>query len=60
MEEEKKEEKAEEKKEEETKKETKKIPGVEQAKKAVGMVRGIVGKINSLIRGIFGSLKKKK
>ena len=67
MEEEKKEEskeeeekKEEEKKEEGTKKETEQIPGVEQAAEAVGIAQGMVGKIGSLIGGIFGGFSKGK
>ncbi len=47
-------------KEEEIKKETEGIPGVEQAKKAVEMTQGAIGKIGSLIGGIFGGSKQEK
>ena len=55
MEEEKKEQK---KTEEEEKKETEETPGVAQAKETMGMVQGILGKIGSLIGGIFGGGKR--
>ena len=48
------------KKEEEIKKETGGIPGVGQAKEAMGMVQGIIAEIGSLIGGIFRGSKEEK
>jgi len=52
--------KEEEKKDEEIAKETEEIPGVKEAKEAVGMVQGVTGKIGSLISNIFGCSSKEK
>ena len=46
--------------EEEVRKETEPIPGVEQAKEAMGMAQGVIGKIGNLIGGIFGCSKQEK